>query len=401
MMRKYRWTLLKTLEYLNFRVPDLEIRETFIKQLTGYENRLIAKGLEPKTSKWSEVLDQVTTAFENEELLLRNTYLNAQTRQFIDFGEKRAAKKQSKVKWIDEEEKPLTVVIEKKPLNEEPQINEKKHRVIILLDTPQTKVEGNIKNLSAAKQQDIEIAELPKDSMFRDSAQKIILQSSAETDSSNHKPMCDNFVQESNKVKERAIDSKDINNFIIDNPLKELTDTSPNKLQSNNKVDTLDIQQGVLLSLEGQSAIRKIIHAKKARTPLRSISVIVRRKSPNISLGKKVSVLERELKDKNYVKRVKSLSTKGNSKTKHFRGKSLESPNKTMKLGKRIENKGRSVKKGQRIFSKTVNLGSILKTVNESVSKKQNLRNISPKQVIKLTKTYPVGSFVPMKPNYF
>jgi hypothetical protein len=29
-MRKYRWTLLKTLEFLNSRRPDLEIRINFI-----------------------------------------------------------------------------------------------------------------------------------------------------------------------------------------------------------------------------------------------------------------------------------------------------------------------------------------------------------------------------------
>jgi protein-tyrosine phosphatase len=29
-MRKYRWSLLKTLEFLNSRRPDLEIRATFI-----------------------------------------------------------------------------------------------------------------------------------------------------------------------------------------------------------------------------------------------------------------------------------------------------------------------------------------------------------------------------------
>lgn len=31
MMRNYRWSLLKTLEFLNSRRPDLEIRATFIK----------------------------------------------------------------------------------------------------------------------------------------------------------------------------------------------------------------------------------------------------------------------------------------------------------------------------------------------------------------------------------
>lgn len=36
-MRKYRWSLLKSLEFLNSRRPDLEIRATFIHQLSAYE----------------------------------------------------------------------------------------------------------------------------------------------------------------------------------------------------------------------------------------------------------------------------------------------------------------------------------------------------------------------------
>ena len=39
-MRKYRWSLLKSLEFLNSRRPDLEIRATFIHQLSAYEQRL-------------------------------------------------------------------------------------------------------------------------------------------------------------------------------------------------------------------------------------------------------------------------------------------------------------------------------------------------------------------------
>ena len=57
-MRKYKWSLLKTLEFLNSRRPDLEIRATFIHQLSAYENRLYKNGCGPKTSKWSEVSDE-------------------------------------------------------------------------------------------------------------------------------------------------------------------------------------------------------------------------------------------------------------------------------------------------------------------------------------------------------
>lgn len=40
MMKKYGWTLLKTLEFLNSRRPDLEIRASFIQQLNMFENYL-------------------------------------------------------------------------------------------------------------------------------------------------------------------------------------------------------------------------------------------------------------------------------------------------------------------------------------------------------------------------
>ena len=43
LMRKYNWSMIKTLEFLNSRRPDLEIRVTFIKQLGEYEHRLTAR----------------------------------------------------------------------------------------------------------------------------------------------------------------------------------------------------------------------------------------------------------------------------------------------------------------------------------------------------------------------
>lgn len=40
-MRRYRWSLLKTLEFLNSRRPDLEMRQSFLSQLSLFENRLV------------------------------------------------------------------------------------------------------------------------------------------------------------------------------------------------------------------------------------------------------------------------------------------------------------------------------------------------------------------------
>ncbi len=113
-MRRYQWTLLKTLEFLNSRRPDLEIRANFIHQLTAHENRLVSTGLGPKTSKWTEVFEK-TNEFENEELLLRNTYLNAQMGPFADFSISAADRpRPSKVRWVDDSSKekfPLATVI--------------------------------------------------------------------------------------------------------------------------------------------------------------------------------------------------------------------------------------------------------------------------------------------------
>ena len=84
-MRRYRWSLLKTLEFLNSRRPDLEMRQSFLSQLSLFENRLVQRGLGPKTSKWTELSDN-SFHLENEELILRNTFLNSQQAPLADLS---------------------------------------------------------------------------------------------------------------------------------------------------------------------------------------------------------------------------------------------------------------------------------------------------------------------------
>eukprot|EP00826_Nyctotherus_ovalis_P046802 TRINITY_DN5324_c0_g3_i1.p1 TRINITY_DN5324_c0_g3~~TRINITY_DN5324_c0_g3_i1.p1 ORF type:complete len:463 (-),score=115.33 TRINITY_DN5324_c0_g3_i1:892-2280(-) len=113
-MRRYQWTLLKALEFLNSRRPDLEIRANFIHQLTDYESRLAAQGIGSKTSKWTEISEK-TNEFENEELLLRNTYLNAQMGPFADFSNLPAYSRPCKLRWADERPAlPLFTLIEER-----------------------------------------------------------------------------------------------------------------------------------------------------------------------------------------------------------------------------------------------------------------------------------------------
>ena len=75
--------MIKTLEFLNSRRPDLEIRVTFIRQLGEYEQRLSQRNFGPMTVGWNDVA-QKNSFLESEELLLRNTFLNAKQKPKID-----------------------------------------------------------------------------------------------------------------------------------------------------------------------------------------------------------------------------------------------------------------------------------------------------------------------------
>jgi protein-tyrosine phosphatase len=54
LMRKYRWSMIKTLEFLNSRRPELEIKASFIQQLQEYEHRLQQHGLGPLSFTFKE-----------------------------------------------------------------------------------------------------------------------------------------------------------------------------------------------------------------------------------------------------------------------------------------------------------------------------------------------------------
>lgn len=112
LMRRYQWSLPKTLQFLASRRNDLDIRPAFIKQLGEYEKRLKEKGMGPKTYDWDEVFE-ATNNFENEELLLRNTYLNAQTNSLLNTASTSASRSKSKLTWIDScsNNTPLSTVI--------------------------------------------------------------------------------------------------------------------------------------------------------------------------------------------------------------------------------------------------------------------------------------------------
>lgn len=103
-MKKFKWSLYKTIEFLNNRRPDLEIRASFIRQLSYYEKRLLHEtGVQ--SDAWTELASK--PHLENEELILTHTFLNAQMGPFADFSKSesmKSLKDNSKLKWIDQRE---------------------------------------------------------------------------------------------------------------------------------------------------------------------------------------------------------------------------------------------------------------------------------------------------------
>ncbi|CAM6000806.1 unnamed protein product [Sphagnum balticum] len=53
LIKKYKWSLYKTLEYLNSKRSDFEIRANFLKQLVQLETRLFGKRLKNCTKNWA------------------------------------------------------------------------------------------------------------------------------------------------------------------------------------------------------------------------------------------------------------------------------------------------------------------------------------------------------------
>ena len=79
LMKKYKWSLKKSMEYLKSKKQDVDIPPFFLSQLIKFESRLIQKGELSKDIPWS---------FENikdpDEKLLRNTYMNGLNKNKIN-----------------------------------------------------------------------------------------------------------------------------------------------------------------------------------------------------------------------------------------------------------------------------------------------------------------------------
>lgn len=70
LMKKYHWSVKKSIDFIKSKKEDIKIEQYFIEQLLNYENRL-SKITNIKTTNWNEI-----TFNNNDENLLRNTYVN-------------------------------------------------------------------------------------------------------------------------------------------------------------------------------------------------------------------------------------------------------------------------------------------------------------------------------------
>ena len=72
--------MLKTLEFLNSRRHNLEIRGTFIQQLQQYENRLNQRGMGPLSYNFTELSFKgkgFPRDLIDEEMIIRHTFINS------------------------------------------------------------------------------------------------------------------------------------------------------------------------------------------------------------------------------------------------------------------------------------------------------------------------------------
>ena len=71
LMKKYKWSLYKSMEYLKSKKNDVDIPNYFYNQLENFQKRLIQKGELRRDIPW-----EFENLIDEEEKLLRNTFLN-------------------------------------------------------------------------------------------------------------------------------------------------------------------------------------------------------------------------------------------------------------------------------------------------------------------------------------
>ena len=99
LMKKYRWSLNKSMEYLKSKKKDVDITPYFYKQLSNLEKRLLKRNeINIKDIPW-----EFSNLKNSEEKLLRNTYMNGLQQPIsVAFNEDNYKSNKKHIRWKDE-----------------------------------------------------------------------------------------------------------------------------------------------------------------------------------------------------------------------------------------------------------------------------------------------------------
>ena len=99
LMKKYRWSLNKSMEYLKSKKKDIDITPYFFKQLCNLEKRLLKRNeINIKDIPW-----EFSNLKNPEEKLLRNTYMNGLHQPIsVAFNEDNYKRNKKHIRWKDE-----------------------------------------------------------------------------------------------------------------------------------------------------------------------------------------------------------------------------------------------------------------------------------------------------------
>jgi hypothetical protein len=101
LMQRFRWGLIKTLEFLNHKKPGLEMTATLLKKLLLFETSLEKDRVGFLSKDWYTTYNQ--GQFFDEEMLIQNSYSNslkaAESSVFVPTVPSK--KKQHTLRWVD------------------------------------------------------------------------------------------------------------------------------------------------------------------------------------------------------------------------------------------------------------------------------------------------------------
>ena len=93
LMHKYKWSLAKSLEYLNSRKPDCKLKSNFLMQLVKLEAFLTKISGSSFSVNWDLTENE-------EENLLRNTFVNSKPGEFVR-NDGKVKKRKKIIRWVD------------------------------------------------------------------------------------------------------------------------------------------------------------------------------------------------------------------------------------------------------------------------------------------------------------